>query len=115
MKRLIQFGDFLVGAFLIGGGPLCFFLLSGYAHEYIYEFTHRHRNRTLLGYDADLWGEAVSCWIFWGLAILAFALAIRYRTRHRILPGAMLQLEVCAGIVGAVMFTVFYVLFTRIA
>ncbi|HVU26709.1 MAG TPA: hypothetical protein VHG71_03125 [Verrucomicrobiae bacterium] len=104
MKRLAQLGDFLLGALLIGGAPLCFLMLSGIAYDYCYDFTHRHPNATLFGYDADLWGQAVVSWVFWGLAILVFALAIRHRKRHRILPSGALQFEVVAGIIGAVIF-----------
>ena len=80
------------------GAPLLLFILSGVAAGYIYGLTHQYLNAILFGYDADTWGQAGSCLLFWGLAILAIPLMIRIRKRHRVLAPSYLQWEILAGL-----------------
>jgi len=93
MNILTKTWDFVFGSLLIGGTPVCIFLLSNFPGEYCYRLSYRH------GWGFGLQG--IVGLVFFAAAIFSFVRAIRYRRIHRLLPSAFLGFEVACGIAGA--------------
>ena len=92
MKLVRQSWDFLFGALLIGGAPLCVMTLTvilGGLYESLFQV---------------IISEGISFVVFGVMfitAVAAFAYAIRVRLRRRLLPRGILVLEVLLGTISA--------------
>jgi hypothetical protein len=99
MKSLRLIWDFLFGALLIGGAPMCVMALTVVLADFC---------QALLQVVIP---EGVSLAIFVLMSltsIAAFAYAIRFRLRRRLLPKAVILAEVVLGAVGAFSLFSFY-------
>jgi hypothetical protein len=99
MKLLAQTWDVLFGALLIGGAPWVVIALSvilGDLYERLFQTTVPDKVGT------------VACVVMFITAFIAFAGAIQFRVRRRILPVGFVILEAFLGVAGALVLFVFY-------
>jgi len=92
MKLVRLSWDFLFGVLLIGGAPLCAMALT-----MILLFLNESRFPVIISEGIGF----VILGVMFITAVAAFAYAIRFRLRRRLLPKGVVVLEVLLGIIGA--------------
>jgi hypothetical protein len=99
MKLVRLSWDFFFGALLIGGAPVSVIALTVVLGDLYQSVFH------------VIIPEGASLVVFCAMslaAVAAFACAVRYRLRRRLLPKGVVVLEVLVGVIGAVVLYAFY-------
>src|SRR4051812_8360973 len=99
MKFVRLSWDFLFGVLLIGGAPMCVIALTVILGNLYQTLFH-----VIIADSSDL----VMGGAMFFMAVAAFAYAIRFRLRRRLLPKSVILLEVLLGIIGAFFLYAFY-------